>query len=297
MSNLSVKNMYGPTPYENSRRLTEEDLQELLKAHENSSSEFYDNKILPIIKQQQEHYELIKKREELAKRSEELNEKGEFLDKKIVLLDKKFENLAKENEEADKKIVEARVRKEAARVMKEEARERKEAARVMKEEARERKEEARERKEAARATKEAALKEVEAADKKLQEIARKRQNTLTKYFLGIFDETSEDLDTYFKTKLADKSVTVEKSNNKSFLKINFMSPVISHLKQNPNIKKCNFLEFKEINDIPNLAEFLKSSNIEEITISNAIPELAKKSLAEAVAARKGKLTVIYVNVI
>jgi len=265
----------SPSPHENSRPLTEEELNGLLKAHKEQHGEFYDKNILPLIQQQQENVnkmreltnkrvELVNKRDdlvnkrddlsnkkdELVKRSEELNKQEGFLDKTIVSLDKKIETLAKQGEESDKRIAEG-------------------TAMQME------------------------------AEKKLQEIAQKRLDALTQQFIGIFDKTplsADETKAQFNKYLAgNNSLTVEKSRDGSYAKINSMGAVFNYLKDHPNIKSLDFRSFKTaVDDISTLATYLKTSTtVIGVAFKDAISKDAKKDLDEAVAARDGKLKVKY----
>ena len=137
------------------------------------------------------------------------------------------------------------------------------------------------------------------AQNKLQKVAKDRQNILTKQFYSIFNGKQqlpiEDIDVLFNTYLADCSLSVEKSSSgASYSKINSMRSITQYLDDHPNVKICDLRPFKtEICDIPTLAEYLKHSTVKLVGIKNGIPDDAKASLAEAVAARNGGLKVQY----
>ena len=140
---------------------------------------------------------------------------------------------------------------------------------------------------------------MESGQQKLQKVAKDKQDILTKMFYGIFNGKKkiplEEIDTVFNTYLADASLSIEKTKEgKSFPKINSMRAVIRYLKEHQEVSSCDFSTFKtEINDVSSLAEYLKNSKVTVITLKKAIPEAAKASLAEAVAARNGGLKVQY----
>jgi hypothetical protein len=144
-----------------------------------------------------------------------------------------------------------------------------------------------------RKEKEAAIAKTKDADQKLQEIAKEKHQILIKQFYSIFNKNSipeDQIDIIFNTYLADRCVTLEKSpEGKSFGRINSMKGVIKYLNDHPNVQLCNFTFFKsEIQDIPTLTEFLKSSKIKTtIAFKNGIPEDAKDKLAEVIAVNGG----------
>ena len=135
--------------------------------------------------------------------------------------------------------------------------------------------------------------------KEREAIAKERQDILTKQFYSIFNGKKplpvEEIDTLFNTYLADRSLSVEKSSSgTSYPKINSMRSITHYLDDHPNVKICDLRPFKaEVYDIPTLAEYLKHSTVKLIGIKNGIPDDAKASLAEAVAARNGGLKVQY----
>jgi hypothetical protein len=205
----------------------------------------------------QQQHQLLQQQQKL------LNQKG-GLNQTLVELKNKSEALAKKREELDKKSEELAKRGEEAKTMQAEG----------------------------RAMKAAGL-------KGLEEVAKKRQDLLTKQFYTIFNKTPlpiEEIDTLFKTYLADGSLTTEKSPAGSYPKINSMKAVIRYLDDHPDIKTCNFLIFKTaVHDIPTLADYLKKSTIKAIGLNSGIPNDAKASLAEAVNARNGSLKVQYLS--
>lgn len=135
----------------------------------------------------------------------------------------------------------------------------------------------------------------------LKKVAQDRQDILTKMFHSIFNGKKslpiEEISNLFETYLSDGSLTVEETmEGKSYAKINSMRAVTLYLDNNPNVKTCNFMSFKgEVYDIPALAEYLAKSScrITAIGINKNISAEAKKSLAEAIAARNGGLKVQY----
>ncbi len=143
--------------------------------------------------------------------------------------------------------------------------------------------------------------EKEEIKKEIIEIKEKKteidKKILTTMFYAIFNKDSlspEQVDTLFNTYLSDGSLTVEVENRMVSIRINSMKPVIRYLFNNQHVQMCNFKSFKaKVLDIPTLAQFLKTSKVTAIGLNSGIPDNAKTSLAEAVAARKGTLKVFY----
>lgn len=137
------------------------------------------------------------------------------------------------------------------------------------------------------------------AQQELAAITKENQDTLTKMFYAIFNGKKElpvvEINTIFTTYLADSSLTVEETaQGESFLRINSMKSVVRYLKEHQDTRTCDFRHFKaEVNDVSTLAEYLKTSSVKAIALKKAIPEAAKASLAEAVAARNGALKIQY----
>lgn len=134
-----------------------------------------------------------------------------------------------------------------------------------------------------------------AADAKLAESIRLM---LTEQFYLIFPNQppfpKDRQEFIYSNYLADGSISTEASAAGGVcFKIRLMT-VIRYLSNNLHLQKCDFRPFKaEIYDIPAFAEFLKTSRVTAVAFQNSISADAKAKLAEAVAARKGTLTVRY----
>jgi hypothetical protein len=94
--------------------------------------------------------------------------------------------------------------------------------------------------------------------------------------------------------LATGALTFEQAEGKNYPQINSMPAVTQYLSDHPDIKICDFRVFEtHATDIPILAEHLKKSQIKAVAFDTNIPDIAKASLADAVAARSGGLKVQY----
>lgn len=131
----------------------------------------------------------------------------------------------------------------------------------------------------------------------LKKVDQDRQNILTRQFYGIFNGNKklpvEETNALYMKYLAEKDLSVEETaEGKSFGKIKNMRPVIKYLKDHPDIKSCDFRSFEDqIEDIGVLTTFLTepSCKINNLAFKNCIPLEAKNKLAEAIAAKKGKV--------
>lgn len=137
------------------------------------------------------------------------------------------------------------------------------------------------------------------SQQRLIEIGKEQQVILTKMFQSIFNSKNrlpvEVIDVLFNKYLADGSLTVEETDEgKSYARVNSMRAITRYITDDNSVTMCDFRPFKgEIYDVPTLAEYLKTSRITAIAFNDGISGDAKKSLAEAVAARNGGLKIRY----
>jgi hypothetical protein len=138
--------------------------------------------------------------------------------------------------------------------------------------------------------------QIDAGEQMIAESKRRLQNIICKRFFKIFNPkgelTAEQIDALSKKYLLDQSFSAEGEPGKSFIRINSTLLIIQYLTDNPTTKVCDLRSFKgEVNDLPALADFLKTSSLKLIAVNKAIPEAGKQKLAEAVAARNGGLKI------
>lgn len=135
---------------------------------------------------------------------------------------------------------------------------------------------------------------LEASAQKIHAKAEELSNEiLTKKFCAIFNPPEKDPQVFTKYSVSG-SITLEKTNDTRYPKIHSLVPVIQYLKEHHNTKACNFIDFKtEINDeaVASFAKFLateSTSVLRGVAFHSGISEAAKRSLADAAAARATK---------
>jgi hypothetical protein len=159
--------------------------------------------------------------------------------------------------------------------------------------------ESKKRDDEARRKVEAAQVKIDAADVKIISARAKQVSGLTKIFYAIFYAKKaipvNEIETIFNTYLVNRSLSVKKTAEGAYPRMNSMEGVTKFLADHPDVQVCDFKFFKaELHDVSTLCNYLKiNSTVTKIIVKNNIAEDAKKSFAEAVAARKGQLTVEY----
>jgi hypothetical protein len=293
---MSVQRIYGPASHNNLQPLTEQDVNNILKANKENFNQFYDNKILPLVQQGQE---LLKKKEELIKNRDEnikiRDENIKIRDENIKIRDENIKIRDENIKIRDESLKKVEVLNARAKDL---AEERKQIGQTLEALAIE-KEEADKKIAGAQAMKAEAQAMKAKGDAILAEVAKQRLDALTQQFIGIFDKTPLSADEinaqYHKYLAGNNHLTVEKAEDGSYSKINSMGAVIHYLKDHPNTKFLDFRSFKAaVEDVSTLSNYLKTAlTVTVVGFKECISNDSKKDLDQAVAVRDGTLKVRY----
>jgi hypothetical protein len=139
---------------------------------------------------------------------------------------------------------------------------------------------------------------IQQADRNIQIAEQGMRDTLVKVFYRIFYASkqpipAEPFDSIYNAYLADGSISADEANR--CFRLNSTQGILNYLKTHSQVNQCDLRPFKaSIGDISALTNYLKASRtVKTVFANNGISQEAKNKLAEALAARKGDLKVLY----